>query len=357
MVRIVVLGAGVVGLTSALELKKKYADAEITVIAKNLPGDISTEYTSPFAGANWQSFAKPEDTRLQGFEKIAYKKLFELAEKVPASGVGIVKDEVFISKYGTEADRQLPWYKDFVEDFEVLDEKKLPEDTVCGFLYKTVIISVPIYLHYLLQELLRSGVVVKRVKQLKNIEEARHYHHSGKIADVVVNCAGVLVSQLKGFEDDKRNYRVRGQVLLVSNNAKKITVVEPLSPDVEDEILYVFPRKEGGSILGGCFIEDTTEKEDIGMTKRIIQRAKKYAPELVDTSFKNNSLEIEIVRVNIGLRPMRETGARVEQDPQHSWLIHNYGAGAGGYQGSWGFAAQVVRLVGANAALKPNAKL
>lgn len=51
MVRIVVVGAGVVGLTSALEFLKDKSN-EITIVAQQFPTDYnhSTIYTSPIAG-------------------------------------------------------------------------------------------------------------------------------------------------------------------------------------------------------------------------------------------------------------------------------------------------------------------
>ena len=43
---IVVLGAGVTGLTSAVFLAE--AGYEVTIIAAHVPGDTSIEYTSPW---------------------------------------------------------------------------------------------------------------------------------------------------------------------------------------------------------------------------------------------------------------------------------------------------------------------
>ncbi|KAI9713426.1 MAG: hypothetical protein M1820_000808 [Bogoriella megaspora] len=49
---ITVLGAGVVGLTTALLLAKNPM-YKITVLAKHMPGDYDIEYASPWAGANY----------------------------------------------------------------------------------------------------------------------------------------------------------------------------------------------------------------------------------------------------------------------------------------------------------------
>ena len=51
----IILGAGVVGLTTALELGDRFPHAEITIVAKHVPGDRTVEYCSPWAGANWCS--------------------------------------------------------------------------------------------------------------------------------------------------------------------------------------------------------------------------------------------------------------------------------------------------------------
>lgn len=47
------------GLTTALELKDRYPNSKLTIVAKFLPGDRSIEYTSPWAGANWVSVVHP----------------------------------------------------------------------------------------------------------------------------------------------------------------------------------------------------------------------------------------------------------------------------------------------------------
>ncbi|KAK1061781.1 D-amino acid oxidase [Friedmanniomyces endolithicus] len=50
--KVVVLGAGVSGLTTALLLARS-GDYDITIIAKHMPGDYDIEYASPWAGANY----------------------------------------------------------------------------------------------------------------------------------------------------------------------------------------------------------------------------------------------------------------------------------------------------------------
>lgn len=353
---IVVIGAGVSGLTSALDLKKANPKYDITIVAKHLPGDIDVDYVSPYAGANWSSLAAPDDKRLQDFDKPSYRVFMDLAESEPRAGIWTQTSysyftDHFLKEAGGDTSKAIPWFKDFVKDYKILGKEELPDGIRFGTLFTGVVISVPIYLNLLLSKVLEMGITVKRIKALKSVIEARNIHSSGKEADLVINCSGLLAKQLKGFRDSNRTYPVRGQTLHVRNNSAKEMSVESFGPGFENEMLYIMPRKEGGSIIGGCFLESfNNTDEDKQLTQRLVERAKKYAPEMFDPGYKNNPTEIDIIRVNVGLRPFREQGVRVEIDNDNSWLIHNYGAGGGGYQGSYGFSGKVVAL--ANQALQ-----
>ena len=55
---------------------------------------------------------------------------------------------------------------------------------------------------------------------------------------------------------------------------------------------------------------------------------------------------LDVIRHNVGLRPFREGGARIEKERiQGVWVVHNYGHGGAGYQSSYGCAENVVQLV------------
>lgn len=58
-----VIGAGVIGLTTATLLLIEGYD--VTILAKHFPGDMSIDYTSPWAGARWKTLAPNDDARLQ----------------------------------------------------------------------------------------------------------------------------------------------------------------------------------------------------------------------------------------------------------------------------------------------------
>lgn len=76
---ITILGAGVIGLSTALTLAHTYPSASITVVAKHFPGDRSIEYTSPWAGANWSSMAH-DNGPLEKYDEVTFKRFGELVD-------------------------------------------------------------------------------------------------------------------------------------------------------------------------------------------------------------------------------------------------------------------------------------
>ena len=84
-----------------------------------------------------------------------------------------------------------------------------------------------------------------------------------------------------------------------------------------------------------------------------MKRAVKLCPSLTD----GKDIEhLDVVRHNVGLRPLREGGARLEKERIDGiWTVHNYGHGGYGYQSSYGCAKEVVGLV--EEALKLRARL
>lgn len=72
---------------------------------------------------------------------------------------------------------------------------------------------------------------------------------------------------------------------------------------------------------------------------------------------------IRILRHNVGLRPSRKGGARLELEKRLEGppIIHAYGFGMAGFQQSWGVAEDVLTLVeqamSANVSTAPHIKL
>lgn len=325
-------------MTCALYLLEEGHD--VTIIGKHIPGDLDIEYTSPFAGANWHSFASEDDVETHEIDMVGYHKFLQLA-KDPGAGIHVVPNVKYVRKDGlVNGQVKKPWFADRVNNFRLLEKGEYPEieDFVGGWRMDSVTISTTIYLNYLLQKCYALGAMLKR-QVVNHIDEAAKYHSSGKKADLVINCTGLSARFLGGVEDQKC-FPIRGQVLWARNNAPaQVSLKVP--GNYEGESLYMFPRKEGGCIIGGTFLANQWGSlPDPELTKRMVQRAQKYLPELTDAKY-GNPRTIEVFRENVGLRPAREGGVRVEREGN---VIHNYGVGPAGYQSSFGIAEKVLQL-------------
>lgn len=75
---IVVVGAGVIGLSIAFVLAKQ--GHKVLVVARDLPEDVTSQaFASPWAGANWCPFVSPaENARLCGWEARTLFAVFRL---------------------------------------------------------------------------------------------------------------------------------------------------------------------------------------------------------------------------------------------------------------------------------------
>lgn len=98
------------------------------------------------------------------------------------------------------------------------------------------------YLPWLTSQCLKAGVVLKR-GIFGQLSEAADAHHSGQIANLIVNCTGLSAGKLGGVED-KSMIPARGQTVLVRNEAIGI-VGGSGTDDGDDEVCYVIPRAAG----------------------------------------------------------------------------------------------------------------
>ncbi|TKX27666.1 D-amino-acid oxidase [Elsinoe australis] len=354
---IVVLGAGVSGLTTALLLSRneKYS---ITVVAKHMPGDYDIEYASPWAGANYFPVSKV-GTPSNQYERVTWPELARLARDLPEAGVHFqdtvtyrrAKDSnTAIYQWMAELVNEDAWFKDLLPNFRPLSKSELPKGIDGGSTFTSVCINTALYLPWLMSQCLRNGVVVKR-GNAGHVADAALLHHSGRRADTVINCTGLSSLKLGGVEDNGM-YPARGQIVLVRNDPKVMATTSG-TDDGSDEATYVMHRAAGGGcILGGCLQKDNWESQvDPSLAVRIMKRAIDLCPELVPPGKGIEALDI--IRHGVGLRPMREGGIRVEaetvkaKDGKTLTIIHNYGHGGYGYQTSYGCSQAVEKLVSA----------
>jgi len=357
---IVVVGAGVAGLTTALLLSKRHR-YNIVVAAKHMPGDYDIEYASPWAGANYMPVSV-RGSQAAEWDKKTWAPLEDLAQNHPEAGVHFQECEIRSRAKDIGSPTALwfaellspnPWFKDTVPNFRPLPQEALGDGIQSATAFTSVCINTAIYLPWLVSQCLKNGVIFKRAV-FKHIADAAspNIHPSGKV-DLVVNCTGLMASKLGGVED-KSVVPARGQIVVVRNDAGSMINLSG-TDDGDDEACYMMTRAAGGgTILGGSYQKGNWESQvDPSLAVRIMQRAVEACPALTG----GKGIEhLDIVRHGVGLRPVREGGTRVEKERIGGvWVVHNYGAGGAGYQSSYGCAESAVGLI--EEALNAKAKL
>jgi len=181
---------------------------------------------------------------------------------------------------------------------------------------------------------------------VKHISDAASLSHTKEKADVVVNATGLLARKLGGVMD-QGVIPVRGQIVLVRNESalEGPMIVTSGSDDADDELCYVMARAAGGgTILGGTYQKGNENSQpDPNQAVRIMKRAVEICPPLTDGKGIDS---LDIIRRGVGLRPVREGGVRISKETINGIpVVHNYGHGGWGYQGSYGCAQGAVGLV------------
>lgn len=159
-------------------------------------------------------------------------------------------------------------------------------------------------------------------------------------ASLVINASGLGAKNLEDVRDDKM-YPIRGQTVLVyAPRFRDPKVARCYSRITKDGATYVIPRARSGQvILGGTFDVRKTDtlKPNADVTDRILRNCVELAPELLPETADPNDptayVTVDVLRNNIGVRPAREGGVRIELDKplqvngHEVGVIHAYGIG------------------------------
>lgn len=297
--RVIVVGAGVVGLSCAVRLLE--AGHRVDVVARDLP----LETTSAVAAALWYPYlALPRD-RVTSWSRTSYAVFGALAGTEPASGVRMVLGtEVFAT---AQAD---PWWADAVPGLD--RETSLPAGYADGWTFTTPVVEMPAYLPWLVGRVAELGGSLTRIS-LGALPEG---------ADLVVNCSG-LGARLLG--EDRSVEPVRGQVVYVEQVGLDRWWLDGDGPT------YVVPRAHE-IVVGGTSEEgEWSRTPDPEAAHEILERGSQLVPEL---------RRARVLRHKVGLRPVRPA-VRLEREGD---VIHCYGHGGSGVTLSWGVAEEVVSL-------------
>lgn len=308
--RVLVVGAGVIGLTVGVRLAE--AGYDVNVLARELP----EESTSAVAAALWYPYRiDPIDAVLPW--SIASWQQFEHIASDPDSGV--------VWRRGTELLHHRspdPWWIAAVPGLERIDAAPSPYKD--GWTFTAPVIEMPIYLGWLRNRFERADGIITRMALRHLPEPVRSRDHQ----TVVVNCSGIGARALSG---DLSVTPVRGQVVRVAQFGLDEWTLDATGPT------YVIPRSHD-VVVGGTDAEGMWEpRPDPQIAQEILARASLLVPELS---------RAEVLAHRVGLRPARPT-VRLEAETTSSGgtVVHCYGHGGAGVTTSWGCADDVLALV------------
>ncbi|KAI0682936.1 D-amino-acid oxidase [Cytidiella melzeri] len=353
---IVVIGAGVVGLTTAVKIQEE-SDYSVTIVAEVFPYDPKTvRYTSLWAGAHHVSHAEG-DPKQQAIDEETFKVMWEL------SAPGAEAEGCFLRLPQTDyfydgRDVHLDW----MPDHTILSADPLIPEAKTGISFTTFTIDTPAYCNYLLSRFLGKGGKVVRgtVQHISQIAEGGPQvftsptRASNSSVDAIVVCAGLGARTLGGVED-KDVFPTRGQVVLL--RAPWIKFGRTASHAASGLWTYVIPRRCGEVIVGGTKLDnDWYPVACPSTTTEILERVLALCPELAPPEIRAertptvDDLRSLILEEGCGFRPSRKGGVRIEADKLNVGgreipVIHNYGHGGGGYQSSWGTASIALNLL------------
>ncbi|PVU98826.1 hypothetical protein BB560_005601 [Smittium megazygosporum] len=376
--RVIVLGAGVIGLTTALVLQRsgKYQVLIVSEFKVNPPSPSSNsttidgfefhdpttvpalEMASPYSGSHWRSLATNEDTDLQKKELFTYQTFMNLTGSDPSAPVKKIDGLDLYFRKNTNSN----WHYKHVQQFRLLSPDELPKGIKEGASYKTLVINSPKYMVWLYDQYINAGGFFKqaRVSRLRDLEdfESQFYNDgrnsSSYTSDLhIINCSALGSGKLTDV-NDRLMHPVRGQVVLVYAPQVSRTVTRIGGKFMR----YVIPRGDGTVILGGTHLAyDYNEKPDDETTAEILRETLELTPELVehtstmDPEARVAELQKKVLAVKVGFRPGRIGGVRLEHDKFYGKsgnlikVIHNYGHNGFGIQSSWGYANAVYSML------------
>ncbi len=309
---VMVIGAGVMGLSTAILLRESDFDAHI--VASKPP----LETTSSVAAAIWYPYkASPED-RIIGWGKQAYDVFEELSHQ-PETGIHM-RDGLELHYEPA----QPPFWASAVPNVRRVSPDELPPGRRDGYAFAVPVIEMPIYLRYLVQrfETIGGSIEYREVELVESVEQE---------ARIIVNCAGLGARDLVG---DTTTHPIRGQIVRVQNPGLTDFILDDENPE---GVTYIIPRSED-CILGGIAEENAWEtKPDPKVAEGILSRCVGLEPRLA---------KAEILEHKVGLRPGRpEIRLETEELDDGTACVHNYGHGGSGITLSWGCAAETADLV------------
>lgn len=308
---VTVVGAGVIGLTTAFRLQ--LAGARVSIVARDLPPNT----TSNVAAAFWHPY---EAGPIEAVERWSRRSLAVFRELADAHVPGIEEREGLMVFAGGTSEpaslRGLPGVRR-------ARGEELPDPRFrAGWFFPSALAETGPFLDWLVERVRANGATLVQ-REVATLEELP--------GDALVHASGVWAAALTR---DTEIRPLRGQVVSVAPIESRCIVVhdEPGQP-----IAYVVPRSRDTICGGSAELDQWETRPDDALTQRILDSCAHLAPEIRGR---------RVLGTKVGLRPKRPN-VRLERATLADGrpVVHNYGHGGAGITLAWGCAEDATKLL------------
>eukprot|EP00088_Acartia_fossae_P028032 TRINITY_DN28809_c0_g1_i2.p1 TRINITY_DN28809_c0_g1~~TRINITY_DN28809_c0_g1_i2.p1 ORF type:complete len:337 (+),score=49.15 TRINITY_DN28809_c0_g1_i2:44-1054(+) len=313
---LVVVGCGVVGITTALFLQERFPNSQVKIVS----GKLSPETISDVAAGifRWTMRTPPEYESKWPQEAWAW---FQNLYKESPLKTGVSKlPALFFSSYSSEQ-CESKVMKSVCQVYRKCTpaELNLPQPAgkfKHGIYLHTLQIDTGTYIKYLTDKFMfRGGTIIQA--EIESFDEIGSKY--------IINCTGLGSRKLAG---DREVLPIRGQVLKVEAPWIKTAMYA-------DDV-YIIPGQKYITIGGTRQYNDWHTDPEPHDTARIWDRACATFPCIS---------KAKIVDVKVGLRPHRRHPRVEKEESNGKFIFHNYGHCSWGIMSSPATSKQVVDLV------------
>lgn len=322
---ICVVGAGVVGLSTALSIQQNVPSAKVTVLADKFLSDTLSFGAGGFFRP--EENIGPDKDSIRKWAQVGYDQYSKLAIHEHSSG------NHFVSGYQLSSHSEDSLRNELVESIVSSSVRKLnqrelatlfPDKFQYGIFWTTIITDPRYYLPYLHEKISQNGGILcnRHIDSFDELTQIGHY-------DVIVNCSGLQASKLC---HDHRIVPVRGQAFKVR------------APWIRH-----FYFADGAYILPGRDYVTLGGIKDYGNSNMSVSELDRVSIWKRCTELVPSLHQAEVAFEWVGLRPQRQP-VRVEYERMQLAkgaydVVHNYGHGGHGVTLSWGTAQDSAALV------------
>jgi D-amino-acid oxidase len=356
---VLIIGAGVIGLTTAYSLLLE--GYKVTIIAK----EFSPNITSNVAGALWEwppavcgyhsdliSLDRSKDWCMT-----SYDKFYELS-KNEETGV-FIKEVCFFFRqpvlenhfHSTKMNELKGKVKGFKHDSTIIQDENINQNIglIDAYKHEAPMVDTDIYMEWLMNQVVAMGCTIQQREIKTSLSNIEHKLLDDYRCNYLVNCSGLGSATLA----DEFMYPLRGALVRIKNigkNAPKLDKAYCVSFDEEtreQDIVFIVPRGRNTLILGALAEEGewnlNINLDNYKPIREMFERCKEFLPALRRAEIDENE------PVRVGLRPFRRENVRLDWE-KGTRIIHNYGHGGAGVTFSWGCANEVAQMIRAQIA-------